>query len=327
MAAPRPAWIEAAVDGACYRELILPVRSIFGTGDPWSRMLAFYSIYRGYFRTALMMQLQYRIAMLIWLLGRVIEPLMYLVVWRTVAQQQGGSVGGYSVNDFVVYFIAMMMVGHFTFTWIMWEYVYRIRMGLFSVMLLKPIHPIHSDIADNIGYKFLTLIVMGPTVLLLAWFFDASWYPTLWSLAAFVPVLILAFLMRFYWEWGLAMVAFWTTRIDAMNQAYIVTTLFFSGRLAPLDLFPQSRAASGRHSAFSLDAGLPCRTSAGTCHTQGVAGRPRCPTFLALCRLSVYATHLPGRYQTLRSLWRVTRNRDYVLPSPLRHISAPGRAR
>ena len=100
--------------------------------------------------------------MLIWLLGGVIEPLMYLVVWRTVAQQQGGSVGGYSVNDFVVYFIAMMMVSHGTFTWIMWEYVYRIRMGLFSVMLLKPIHPIHGDIADNIGYKFLTLIVMGP---------------------------------------------------------------------------------------------------------------------------------------------------------------------
>ena len=239
MAAPRPAWIEAAVGGACYRELILPVRSIFGTGDPWSRMLAFYSIYKAYFRAALMLQFQYRIAMLIWLLGGVIEPLMYLVVWRTVAQQQGGSVGGYSVNDFVVYFIATMMVSHGTFTWIMWEYVYRIRMGLFSVMLLKPIHPIHSDIADNIGYKFLTLVVMVPISLLLAWFFEASWQPTIWSLAAFVPVLILAFLMRFYWEWALAMVAFWTTRIDAMNQAYIVTTLFFSGRLAPLDLFPQ----------------------------------------------------------------------------------------
>ena len=107
MAAPRPAWIEAAVGGACYRELILPVRSIFGTGDPWSRMLAFYSIYKAYFRAALMLQIQYRIAMLIWLLGGVIEPLMYLVVWRTVAQQQGGSVGGYSVNlsIFVIFWL------------------------------------------------------------------------------------------------------------------------------------------------------------------------------------------------------------------------------
>lgn len=145
-----------------------------------------------------------------------------------------------------VYFIAMMMVSHATFTWIMWEYVYRIRMGLFSVMLLKPIHPIHSDIVDNIGYKFLTLTVMAPITLLLAWFFEASWQPTVWTLAAFVPVLILAFLMRFYWKWSLAMVAFWTTRIDAMNQAYIVVSLFFSGKLAPLSLFPEivQRAAA-----------------------------------------------------------------------------------
>ena len=202
-------------------------------------MVAFYSIYKSYFRLALMEQLQYRIAMLIWLIGGIIEPLMYLVVWRTVAQQQGGSVGGYSENDFVVYFIALMMVNHGTFTWIMWEYVFRIRTGQFSVMLLKPIHPIHSDIAYNVGYKILTLVIIGPIAALLAWSFDASWQPTLWSLAAFVPVLILAFLMRFYLEWGMAMVAFWTTRIDAMNQAYIVVGLFFSGKLAPLTLFPQ----------------------------------------------------------------------------------------
>ncbi len=202
-------------------------------------MFAFYTIYKGYFRTALIVQFQYRVAMLIWLLGGIIEPLMYLVVWRTVSEQQGGSVGGFDTNDFVVYFIAVMLVSHATFTWIMWEYIYRIRMGLFSVMLLKPIHPIHSDIADNIGYKFLTLTVMAPVTLLLAWFFDASWRPAPWTLAAFVPVLILAFLMRFYWEWSLAMVAFWTMRIDAMNQAYIVIGLFFSGRLAPLSLFPE----------------------------------------------------------------------------------------
>ena len=202
-------------------------------------MLAFFSIYKGYFRTALAIQFQYRIAMLIWLLGGIIEPLMYLVVWRTVAQQQGGAVGGYAVNDFVVYYIAMMLVNHGTFTWIMWEYDYRIRMGQFSALLLKPVHPIHSDIADNIGYKVLTLTVLGPTAALLAWFFNASWQPDLWTLAAFVPVLVLAFLMRFFWEWALAMLAFWTTRVDAINQAYFVIVLFFSGRLAPLDLFPQ----------------------------------------------------------------------------------------
>lgn len=203
-------------------------------------MSAFLSIYKGYFRTSLAIQFQYRIAMLIWLLGGIIEPLMYLVVWRTVAAQQGGSVGGYNANDFAAYYVAMMLVSHATFSWIMWEYNYRIRTGQFSTVLLKPIHPIHSDIADNLGYKFLTLTVLGPAALLLAWFFNASWQPQAWALAASVPVLILAFLMRFYWEWALAMCAFWTTRIDAINQAYFVVILFFSGRLAPLDLFPQA---------------------------------------------------------------------------------------
>lgn len=202
-------------------------------------MTAFYSIYRGYFRTALVVQFQYRVAMIIWLLGGIIEPVMYLVVWRTVAQQQGGAVGGYAVNDFVVYFIAIMLVEHGTFSWIMWEYDFRIRMGQFSSQLLKPIHPIHGDIADNIGYKFLTLTVMAPTAALLAWFFNASWQPDARTLAVFVPVLLLAFLMRFFWEWSLAMLAFWTTRVDAINQAYFIVVLFFAGRLAPLELFPQ----------------------------------------------------------------------------------------
>jgi ABC-2 type transport system permease protein len=34
------------------------------------------------------------------------------------------------------------------------------------------------------------------------------------------------------------MSAFWTTRINAINQVYFVIFLFFSGRLAPLDLLP-----------------------------------------------------------------------------------------
>jgi len=48
-----------------------------------------------------------------------------------------------------------------TFTWIMWEYDYRIREGLLSPVLLRPVHPIHADIADNISSKLVTLPVMS----------------------------------------------------------------------------------------------------------------------------------------------------------------------
>ncbi|MCB9137205.1 MAG: ABC-2 family transporter protein [Caldilineaceae bacterium] len=196
------------------------------------------SVYKGYFRTSLAVQFQYRAAMFIWLLGAIMEPLVYLVVWRTVALQQGGSVGGYDVGGFAAYYLTMMLVNHFTFSWIMWEYDYRIRSGEFSSLLLKPVHPIHSDMADNWAYKLFTLTLYVPVAIGLAWLFRPTWNVEGWALLVLPVALILAFLTRFFLDWSLAMSAFWTTRVQAINQAYFVAMLFFSGRLAPLTLFP-----------------------------------------------------------------------------------------
>jgi len=39
-------------------------------------------------------------------------------------------------------------------------------------------------------------------------------------------------------EWTLALAAFWTTRVSALNQMYFLAMLFFSGQIAPLELLP-----------------------------------------------------------------------------------------
>jgi hypothetical protein len=39
--------------------------------------------------------IQYRTAQYFYMIGMIAEPVIYLVVWSTVAQAQGGSVGGY----------------------------------------------------------------------------------------------------------------------------------------------------------------------------------------------------------------------------------------
>ena len=201
-------------------------------------MSAWLDIYRTQLKRAMAINLQYRVAMLIWLIGMVVEPVIYLVVWSTVARSSGGRVGGFAVADFAAYFIALMLVNHATFTWIMFEFEYNVRHGRLSPRLLRPIHPIHSDIADNIGYKVLTLVVMLPVAAILVVAFRPSWQPLPWALLAFVPALVLAFLVRFMVEWSLALSAFWVTRLSAINQIYFVTMLFLSGQIAPLTLFP-----------------------------------------------------------------------------------------
>lgn len=195
-------------------------------------------IYATLFRTEAAVQLQYRAALVIWLIGRVVQPVVYLVVWLTVAQARGGQVGGFSGGDLAAYYIALMIVDHFTFTWIMFEFEYRVRDGSFSPLLLQPLHPIHHDLVSNITYKLLTSAVTLPTAAVLVVVFEPRIHPQPWALAAFVPALALAFAVRFLVEWSLALCAFWTTRVGALNQLYFAALLFLSGRMAPLELMP-----------------------------------------------------------------------------------------
>ncbi len=196
-------------------------------------------IYAQQFKTTFASFVQYRAALVIWLIGHVLEPLIYLVVWSTVSRSSGGDVGGFTAADFAAYFIVLMIVNHLTYTWIMYEYEYRVRQGTLSFDLLRPVHPIHSDIADNVTSKLITLPGMLVIAALLALIFRPSFHAVPWAMAAFVPAILLALIVRFLAEWTLALAAFWTTRVSAMNQVYFMAMLFFSGQLAPLELLPQ----------------------------------------------------------------------------------------
>ena len=195
-------------------------------------------VYAAQLRTSLAVQFQYRASMVIWMIGRIIQPLIYLIVWTTVARAQGGVVNGYGEGDFAAYYIMQMIVTQATFSWIMWEYDYIIRTGQFNFKLLRPIHPIHADVADNLAYKVLTLVILIPAAFILAWLFPPTFNPKIWSIAAAVVATVLAFILRFTVDWTLAMCALWTNRVQAINQTYEVLLIFLSGNFAPLAVMP-----------------------------------------------------------------------------------------
>ena len=202
-------------------------------------MRATAELYLQQFKTSFAMMLQYRAALVIWLIGQVLEPVIYLIVWSTVARAGGGRVGEYTSADFAAYFLVLMIVNHVTYTWIMWEYEYRVREGGLSPVLLRPVHPIHNDIADNLTSKMVSLPGMLLTAVGLGLIFRPDFTLVPWSVVAFLPALALAFVVRFLVEWSLALAAFWTTRVGAINQVYFVLMLFLSGQMAPLELLPE----------------------------------------------------------------------------------------
>ncbi|MCC6312930.1 MAG: ABC-2 family transporter protein [Thermomicrobiales bacterium] len=214
-------------------------------------------LYRAQFRTTFADQVQYRGALAIWAINLILEPVIYLAVWSTVAASQGGAVDGFGARDFAAYFIAAMVVNHASVTWIMWEFEFWIRQGTLSPRLLRPVHPIHQTIADNLTFKILNLIVVLPAAAVLALVFHANFTISPWTLAAFVPALLLAAALRFAIEWTLALAAFWITRVGAINQLYFVVFLFLSGQMAPLALLPSPIATLAAWLPFYRMLGFP----------------------------------------------------------------------
>ncbi len=52
------------------------------------------------FRIAILNNIQYRVANYFYMIGMIAEPVIYLVVWSTIARQQGGQVGGFTPGEF-----------------------------------------------------------------------------------------------------------------------------------------------------------------------------------------------------------------------------------
>lgn len=195
-------------------------------------------LYRAQFKTTIAEQFQYRGALVIWLLGLILEPVIYLSVWTTVARSQGGAVDGLTGADFAAYYLVAMFVDHASFTWVMWEMEYWIRQGSLSPLLVRPVHPIHRHIAGNLTFKLLTMAVIVPVAIGLALVFHPNFTITAVTALAFVPALLLAMALRFAVEWTIASAAFWVTRVSAINQLYFVAFLFLSGFAVPLALLP-----------------------------------------------------------------------------------------
>lgn len=221
------------------------------------------NVYRAKFRSEIAVQFAYRWALAIWLLGLVVEPVIYLAVWTTVAASQGGSVSGFTGGDFAAYFTILMVVNQLTFTWHFYEFEWRIRQGFFSPLLLRPIHPIHNDLAENLTFKLLTFTAVAPAAILLIIGFRASLNPTLLDVLAFLPALLLAMALRFMVEWTLALAAFWVTRVAAINEAYFLLMLFLSGQVAPLALLPDFVQVAASVLPFRWMVAFPVETLLG----------------------------------------------------------------
>ncbi len=201
-------------------------------------MRRYIDFYLATMRISILEQIQYSVANYFYMIGMITEPVIYLVVWTTIARQQGGTTGGYTVGAFAAYYIIWTLVRNMNIVFTPFGWESRIREGQLSMMLMRPIHPIHSDVAFFAGWKFVVILLWLPLAGILSWIFkptfDIRWMEVIvFSLAIWGAYLIRTMLLSL-----LGMITFWTTRVSAIFELYFGLELILSGRLVPMTLMP-----------------------------------------------------------------------------------------
>src|SRR5512139_1402832 len=159
-------------------------------------MRAFLDFYLTQMKTAIPVQFQYRVANYFYMIGMIAEPVIYLVVWSTIARAQGGQVGGYTPGAFAAYYIVWTLVRNMNIVFTPYGWEWRIQRGMLSMELLRPIHPIHNDVAYFAGWKVVVIILWLPLAVFLSWFFHPTFYITALKVVVFFLAIWGAYLIR-----------------------------------------------------------------------------------------------------------------------------------
>ena len=215
-------------------------------------------------RTAVQEHFQYRAETCLYMAGTIIEPVVYLVVWSTVARSQGGDVAGITAGSFAAYYIVWTLVRQFNVAFTPYGWEWRIRQGAVSGNLLRPIHPIHYDLAEFAGWKFVNVAVWLPVAAVLVLAFRPTLSPGLEDLAVFSVAVWGAFLLRSLNLWTLGLLSFWTTRTGPIFELYVLLELLLSGRLVPLRVMPGWAEAAASVFPFKWTFGFPIEALVGS---------------------------------------------------------------
>ncbi len=196
-------------------------------------------VYKRFWQVNWAEQWQYRANLLMYLAYWVVSPVVYLSVWRSVANAQGG-VKGLSANDFVTYYLTMLVVDVLTSDIVIHILAYKVQDGTLSADLLRPVHPMFTGtLMYNLAFKALTFAALVPIMVVLVVLLRPDFSAvTLGSLLLAAPAIVLGFAISFLIGATVTSVAFWTTRVYSLSDFVYGLTLLFSGQFVPLELMP-----------------------------------------------------------------------------------------
>ena len=211
---------------------------------------------------------QYRSFFFILAFGWMIQPLIYLLVWTTAAG--GKTIGGMNRGEFVAYYLVLILVNQVTYSQANWTVGDLVRYGQMNRLLIRPLSPFYDTLSSEMAGKVVYMIFDLPIVLVLALVMRPEMHASLRDLLAFIPALLLAWALRFFWGYWLALLAFWATRADALLALQDSLVFLLAGQVAPVGLLPGLLRTAAKILPFRYMVGFPVEVLTGQVNHAGL---------------------------------------------------------
>ena len=190
-----------------------------------------------------------------------IPPLVSLFVWTTAAGAE--TIGGLSRGQFVTYYLALILVNQLTYAQTNWTVGDVIRYGKMDTLLLRPTSPVYDALASEVAGKVVFMVFAIPASALLALVLRPDLHIILQNGQTFILALAMAWALRFFWGYALAILAFWTTRADALLALQNALIFLLAGLVAPTALLPGPMQAAAALLPFRYMVGFPVEVLTG----------------------------------------------------------------
>ena len=200
-------------------------------------------------RICLEERLVYRADFALGTLMRFMPIVTQIFLWTAVFAASGSErLAGYSRSEFVAYYLLTMVSRAFSSMPGLASGIARqIRDGEIKKFLIQPIDMLEFLLLSRIAHKLVYYVVaIAPFALV---FFLCRGYfvnlpaaaatNSLATFAAFVASLVMSFLLAFFLEASLGLVAFWFMEVSSLLFVYMLLNFFLSGHMFPLDMVPE----------------------------------------------------------------------------------------
>jgi ABC-2 type transport system permease protein len=198
-------------------------------------------------------QWQYRANYIMYLFYWLVSPIIYLAVWTSIANVKG-DVNGFTANDFITYYMTLLIVDQVTSNIVIHTFGYKIQDGTLSGELIKPIHPMLTNaLVNNIAFKALTIMGLVPIWIFLFFIYKPDYSGiALNGVLLSIPAMLLGFFVNYLLSATITALAFWTTRVYSIHEFFYALILLFSGQFVPLTLMPKIIQDIAQYLPFQL---------------------------------------------------------------------------